>query len=86
MVLSQEGDARKNEQKGARSGMQVAKRQHQPKPCLCGILKQSMNTRAASGSLSPPAGYTGGCPSAVERPTEPVFWQLRRVRVYAGTC
>ena len=34
--------------------------------------------------LSPPAVYTGGCPSAAERPTEPVFWQLKRVRVYAG--
>ena len=31
-------------------------------------------------------GYTGGCLSAVERPTEPVFWQLKRVRVCAGTC
>jgi hypothetical protein len=34
MVLSQEGDAKKIEQKGARSGMQAAKRKHQPKPCL----------------------------------------------------
>ena len=29
--------------------------------------------------------YTGGCPSAADRSTEPVFWQLKRVRVYAGT-
>ena len=34
--------------------------------------------------LSPPATYTGGRPSAVERRAEPVFWQLKRVRVYAG--
>jgi len=26
----------------------------------------------------------GGCPSEVEGLTEPVFWQLKRVRVYAG--
>ena len=32
-IKSRGGDAKKNEQKGARSGMQVAKRQHQPKPC-----------------------------------------------------
>ena len=50
------------------------------------ILKQDSFVRAASNTLSPPAGYTGGCPSAVERLTGPVFWQLRRVRVYAGTC
>ena len=50
------------------------------------FLKQGLDTRAASGALSPPAGYTGGCPSAVERPTGPVFWQLKRVLVCAGTC
>lgn len=36
--------------------------------------------------LSSLAGYTGGCLSAAERSIEQVFWQLRRVRVYAGTC
>lgn len=50
------------------------------------ILKQGLFIRAAGGTLSPPAEYTGGYPSAVERPTGPVFWQLRRVRVCAGTC
>ncbi len=35
--------------------------------------------------ISSPARYTGGCLSAVERQHEPVFWQLKRVRVCAGT-
>lgn len=49
------------------------------------ILKQGCSIGVASGMLSPPVGYTGGCLSAVERPTGPVFWQLRRVHVCAGT-
>ena len=49
------------------------------------ILKQGWQRQGGEQMLSPSAGYTGGCPSAVERPTGPVFWQSKRVRVYAGT-
>jgi len=34
--------------------------------------------------LNPPAAYTGGRLSAAERRAGPVFWQLKRVRVYVN--
>ena len=77
-----QGKFEKNWPKGA---IGAAKRQHQPKPCPCKFLKQGLFVRAVSDLLSSLAGYTGGCPSAADRPTEPAFWQLKRVRVYAGT-
>lgn len=50
------------------------------------ISRQGLPIQSGERRLSPLATYTGGRPSAVERRAEPVFWQLRRVRVYAGAC
>ena len=86
MVISQVGEARKNQEKTNPKSYVGSKKATLIKALPREFLKQGWNTRAASGKLNPPAGYTGGCPSAAERPTEPVFWQLRRVRVCAGTC
>jgi len=41
------------------------KRQHHPKPCPGRFSKQGQFVRADEHPLNPPAGYTGGCPSAV---------------------
>jgi len=41
------------------------KRQHQLKPCPGRFSKQGQFVRADEHPLNPPAGYTGGCPSAV---------------------
>ena len=48
------------------------------------ISRQGLPNQDGERWLSPPGVYTGGRLSAVERPTEPVFWQLKRVRVCAG--
>ena len=50
------------------------------------IFETGLICQRGKRQFSPLTVYTGGCPSAVERPTEPVFWQLMRVRVYAGVC
>ena len=49
------------------------------------LFPQGLFSPDEAAAISPPARYTGGCPSAVERQHEPVFWQLKRVRVCAGT-
>lgn len=83
MVLSQED---KNERKSKKSRLnklfetkKATLNQALP-PCF---QKQGCITGREINSLP---GYRGGCPSAVERQAEPVFWQLKRVRVCAGTC
>ncbi len=75
--------------KGAGNGKMEHKKATPTKALPVEILKNFQTgpvCQSGERQLSPPAAYTGGCLSAAERSTGPVFWQLKRVRVYAGAC
>jgi hypothetical protein len=70
-VICQAPKRRKFEKIKGYPPQEVVKMAHSPKPCPFGFEKTG---RSFWRRRSTPV-YTGGCPSAAGRPTEPVFWQ-----------